>query len=135
MEKTLKRLVREQLIIDEQEVIKRLLPRIKRLIGLTKDGKILFIVSRNQVPKIYQVLLYLVGKRLAHIAELTESPDASIKEISNALGFPENYTRALLSELLSKGLIKRSDAGLYQVELLKVEEAILLVESKLGESQ
>jgi len=73
----------------------------------------------------------LLGKRLADLAELVDSPDASIKELSSALGFAENYTRALLSELLTKGLIIRSDSGLYTIQLTKLEEIVRFLESKL----
>ena len=68
----------------------------------------------------------MLGKRLANLAELVDSPDASIKELSSALGFAENYTRALLSEL-----IIRSDSGLYTIQLTKLEEIVRFLESKL----
>jgi len=131
MEEDLKELIKEQLVVDEQEIVRKLLPRIKQFIGFTKEGKIIFMADMSRIPKIYHVLLYLLGKRLANLAELVDSPDASIKELSSALGFPENYTRALLSELLAKGLIMRSNSGLYTIQLTKLEEIMRLLESKL----
>lgn len=131
MEKPLKDLIRENLLVDEQEIIRRILPRVKRLVGFTREGKIIFMTDMSRIPKIYQILLYLLGKRLANLAELADSPDASIKELSSALGFAENYTRALLSELLARGLIARSELGLYNVELARLEEIAHLIESKL----
>ena len=131
MSKPLKELIREQLIIDEQSIISDVLPKVRELVRLTKDGKPVIVADKSRIPKIYHVLLYLVGKKLAHLAELTDSPEASIKEISSALDFPENYTRALLSELLSKGLIKRSERGLYVAETMRIREIVFMIESKL----
>jgi len=109
--KPLKELIREQLIIDEQSIIRDILPKVKELIRLTKDGKPVIVADKSRIPKIYHVLLFLIGKKLAYLAELTDSPEASIKEISSTLDFPENYTRALLSELLSKGLSREAKGG------------------------
>jgi len=131
MSKPLKELIREQLIIDEQSIISDILPKVRELIRLTKDGKPLIVADKSRIPKIYHVLLYLVGKKLAYLAELTDSPEASIKEISSTLDFPENYTRALLSELLSKGLIRRSERGLYVAETMRIREIVSMIESKL----
>ena len=131
MNKTLKELIREQLMIDEQNLISDVLPKAKEFIRLTKDGKPVIIADRSRIPKIYHVLLYLFGKKLAYLAELTDSPGASIKEISSALDFPENYTRALLSELLSKGFIERSERGIYVAETMRMKEAISTIEAKL----
>jgi len=131
MNKTLKELIREQLMIDEQNLISDVLPKAKEFIRLTKDGKPVIIADRSRIPKIYHVLLYLFGKKLAYLAELTDSPGASIKEISSALDFPENYTRALLSELLSKGFIERSERGIYVAETMRMKEAISMIEAKL----
>jgi len=131
MNKSLKELIREQLMIDEQNIISDVLPRAKEFIRLTKDGKPVIVADRSRIPKIYHVLLYLFGKKLAYLAELTDSPGASIKEISSALDFPENYTRALLSELLSKGFIERSERGIYVAETMRMKEAISTIEAKL----
>ncbi len=57
MEKGLKELIREELIVDEQEIIRRILPRVKQLIGFTKEGKIIFMTDTSKIPKIYHVLL------------------------------------------------------------------------------
>ena len=131
MNKSLKELIREQLMIDEQSIISDVLPKAKEFIRLTKDGKPVIVADRSRIPKIYHVLLYLFGKKLAYLAELTDSPGASIKEISSALDFPENYTRALLSELLSKGFIERSERGIYVAETMRMKEAISTIEAKL----
>ena len=128
----LKNVIKKELIMNEQEIIMEILPKVKRLIRLTNDGKVILVADKSRIPKIYQLLLYLIGKRLAKMAELVESPDASIKELSEELGFPENYTRALLSELSSKNLITRSEKGLYNVKPLQIQEAISIIESKLG---
>ncbi|OYT66835.1 MAG: hypothetical protein B6U65_04680 [Candidatus Wolframiiraptor sp. EX4484-121] len=131
MNRSLKELIREQLMIDEQNIISDVLPKAKEFIRLTKDGKPVIIADRSRIPKIYHVLLYLFAKKLAYLAELTDSPGASIKEISSALDFPENYTRALLSELLSKGFIQRSERGIYVAETMRMKEAISTIEAKL----
>ena len=135
MEKPLKDLIREELTVDEQEIVRRILPRVKRFIGFTKEGKIIFMADASKLPRIYWILIYVLGKRLANLAELVDSPNASIKELSDALGFAENYTRAFLSELFERGLITRSDSGLYNVGLTKLEEIMRLLESKLEKTE
>ena len=107
------------------------MPKVKELIRLTKNGKPVIVADKSRIPKIYHVLLFLIGKKLAYLAELTDSPEASIKEISSTLDFPENYTRALLSELLSKGLIKRSERASYAAETMEIREIIPMIKSKL----
>ena len=79
MNKSLKELIREQLMIDEQNIISDVLPKAKEFIRLTKDGKPVIIADRSRIPKIYHVLLYLFAKKLAYLAELTDSPEPLLR--------------------------------------------------------
>ncbi|MCL7389077.1 MAG: hypothetical protein LZ173_03975 [Thaumarchaeota archaeon] len=70
------------------------------MIGLTKNGKIIFKINRRKISISDQILLYLAGKKLAYEAELVESDTCSITELRDELGINEKVIGARLSELI-----------------------------------
>lgn len=133
MTETLKELIRKELVIDEEKALKEIISRVKKFLKLTNEGKIVFTIDRSRLPKLYHILLYLIGKRLAYIADLTTAPEATIQELSKELGFAENYTRALLSELSNKDLIKKSEKDQYTITIDSIEKVLTIIESRIGE--
>lgn len=124
--------IRKKLLI-ESEITDEILDKASKLIGLTKDGKIIFKVDRGKLSMADQILLYLVAKKLAHEAELVDRDSCSTSELSRELGIPMKVVAARLSELLKKGFVERLEIGTYRVSPIAVSETINRLEGLLSE--
>ncbi|MEM0382643.1 MAG: hypothetical protein QW059_06115 [Nitrososphaerota archaeon] len=120
-----------ELIIDEKELSAALIDRAKRLIRLTRDGKVIFMVPVDRIPVWGRVLLYLVGKRLAREIGLIETDVATIEEISTAIGSDYFSVAARLNELKNQYLVSTVERGGYIVQLAKLQDILERVEKTL----
>ncbi|MDJ0274997.1 MAG: hypothetical protein QXP81_04355 [Nitrososphaerota archaeon] len=88
----------------------------KRFIQLTEDGTVILTVDRSLVTQTELILLYLVGRKLAHIAGLVDSPAARLRDIAEALSLPATTVSPRLANCVRYGEIKRGAAG-YEIAI------------------
>lgn len=124
--------IKEMLVVDEEKILEELLRKARKFIALTKDGKVYFQVERTRIPKLFQVALYLVAKKFAYEAGIRQSESVTIEEISRDLGETEKMISAMLSELLSRGLIDMIERGVYSVSLPQIQLILSEVEQKMS---
>jgi len=122
--------IRKKLVI-ESEITDEVIDKASRLIGLTKEGKIIFKIDRGRLSIADQVLLYLIAKRLAYEAELVDRDSCSLSELAQELGISVRVVAARLSELLRKNLVERLETGTYRVSPLAISETINRLEGLL----
>jgi hypothetical protein len=60
--------VREKLTVNEGWLLDSELDALRNYIGLTEDGKVIFMVDRSKLSQRHRILLYAIGKYLAHEA-------------------------------------------------------------------
>ncbi|MDW7977380.1 MAG: hypothetical protein RMH74_01090 [Candidatus Caldarchaeum sp.] len=121
----------KELIIDEKELSAALVERAKRFIRLTRDGKVVFMVPKDKLPLRSQILLYLMGKRLARELGLVEKDVASIEEVSGAVGAEYFSVAARLKELKDQYMVLAVERGGYTVQLAKLQELLDSVEKSI----
>ncbi|MCS7137428.1 MAG: hypothetical protein NZ941_03555 [Candidatus Caldarchaeum sp.] len=121
----------KELIIDEKELSAALVERAKRFIRLTRDGKVVFMVPKDKLTLRSQILLYLMGKRLARELGLVEKDVASIEEVSGAVGAEYFSVAARLKELKDQYMVLAVERGGYTVQLAKLQELLDSVEKSI----
>ncbi|MCS7137584.1 MAG: hypothetical protein NZ941_04350 [Candidatus Caldarchaeum sp.] len=121
----------KELIIDEEELSAALVDRARRFIRLTRDGRVVFMVPKDKLPLRSQILLYLMGKRLARELGLVEKDVASIEEISGAVGAEYFSVAARLKELKDQYMVLAVERGGYTVQLAKLQELLDSVEKSI----
>ncbi|RLF99565.1 MAG: hypothetical protein DRN49_04210 [Thaumarchaeota archaeon] len=124
--------IKEELI-EPEELPLELIDRIKAMIRLTRDGKILFLFDRRKISSADLILLYLAGKKLANIAGLIESASAKLDEISKELGLPKGTVAPRLEERRCEGEVVRVERGIYEITSIGIINVVNRVESQLTE--
>jgi hypothetical protein len=117
--------VRQKLTVDEGESSDWQLDALKNYIGLTRDGKVIFQVERSKLSQRHRILLYAIGKYLAHEAGYASEPHVTIEELANELGLRFTDTGIKCSELWREGLLLSTEKG-YRVLLHRAVETILV---------
>jgi len=118
----------EKLIIDEGELSEVLIDRLRKFIRLTRNGEVVFVIPKDQLPVKAQVLLYLAGKKIARELELTKTDTAGIEEIAIALAADYFTVAGGLNELKNQRLVFAVERGSYTVQLSMLREILDIVE-------
>jgi len=117
--------VRQKLTIDEGELMDAQLDALRKYIGLTKDGKVVFKVDKSKLSQRHRILLYAIGKYLAHEANYVTEPHVTLEELVNELGLGYMAASARCSELRREGLLLSVERGMFRVLIRPVIEKVL----------
>ena len=128
----LKEKLKRELLLEE-EITSEQLERIKRFIRLTNKGQVVFVVPREKLPLRDQILLYLLGKKLAQEAGLADKDSASIEEVGNGLGVDYFQVAARLSDLKTQHYVLAAERGEYIVILERLNEILDRLEKLIQE--
>ncbi|BAJ51386.1 hypothetical protein CSUB_C1535 [Candidatus Caldarchaeum subterraneum] len=120
-------------LVIEEEISPEHVEKIKRFIRLTKKGQIVFVTPKEKLPLRGQILLYLLGKKLAKELELVDKESASNEEISRGLDADYFQVTARLSELKSQNYVLSVERGEYIIVLARLKEILDRLESMIQE--
>jgi len=113
--------IREKLTVDEAEVIDRTLDRLSKLIGLTKNGKVVFKVDRGKTTTKTLLALYMAGKHMAKQAGYVEDDTVSMDELARELGTDPRIAAARASDLRREGKLINVGRGSYIINPSAIE--------------
>ena len=118
--------VRQKLTVEEGELLgDEQLDALSKYIGLTRDGKVIFKVDKNKLTQKQMILLYAIGKHLAHEARYTTDPTVTVEELVNELGLGYAVTTSRCSELRREGLLLSVERGKYRALIRQAIEKVL----------
>ena len=117
--------VRQKLTVDESTLLDDHLDRLSRFIGLTADGKVVFKVDKGALTQRHLILLYAIGKYLAHEAGYAKEPYVTVEELMDELGLDIRVLSARCSELKREGLLVSPERGKYRALIRPAIEKVL----------
>ena len=106
--------IKEMLVVDEGQLAKEMLERIRQHLGLTPKGQV-YIREPRRYRQRDQVLLYLAGARYSADAGLRQSEESSLSEICENLGLESRAAAARLTELRNEGKVESPSRGEYRL--------------------
>ena len=111
----------ENIETNLQDAIEPELGRIKDVFQ-DIDGEI--VPSNNTISIAKQICSITIGKAVASIAGKRDNAEISIEEFYSAIDDDEKNIRANLSNMKSKGFLKKVEQGKYKVNPSKVSELL-----------
>ena len=122
----LKKRIREEMTVNYIDVLERNLERVKKYILVTNEGKIDLLI-KDEVENKEKILLYLIGKMYAKVAELSETEQVGNKELITELSMPEGSVKPILKSLREKGMINhvKEEKNVFHSIKLNLIERIL----------
>ncbi len=107
------------LVFDEEKAFANMVERLDNFFKITKDGTVL--LKKDIQEKLYLILVYLIGRRVAKILELIKEDAFTLGELSVLTGLSSQR----LVELLSKSkYITYVGRGSYSLNSLFIEEIL-----------
>lgn len=110
----LKKWIEEELTVSEISDLVKNKDRVKEVIRITKDGKILFNVDLTKLSAKQIVCLYMIGKVYARVAGYVDTESVSNRELL-ALNMPEGTIGYTLKELRDERTIVAEKAGIHRI--------------------
>lgn len=117
-------LIREKLVVSQEDIFSNLLDRIQHYIILDSIGDVHFRIDKRQLNQRTAIALYLVGKFFAHKADLVENPEASLEKLAAFINTDEKTVSSRLSELRKDGKVQQVSRGHYRVNYIQIENIL-----------
>jgi len=117
MEKTeeqdIKSLIRKELVRTKEDIQRDILESVKELKKLITiedgTGKI-FILDKNKYKNMQKIEILMMGKYVAHLAEIINNSEADIQTIAEELDIPKTTLSAPLGNLVKKNILRKNEA-------------------------
>jgi hypothetical protein len=116
-EHDLKQRIIDEMTVDHRNVLEKNLELAKRLVRITRDGKV-DLLSRDDLNGKEQILLYLIGKLYAKEAGFVDTAEVGSEELKTELCFPEGSLFPWLKWLREENKIKRVKKGRYSYHIV-----------------
>lgn len=129
----LKERIREEMMADYANILERNFELAKQFIHVTSDGKV-DVLLRDKLTGKEQILLYLIGKLYAKLADYTPTEDVGNKELVNELGIPIGSLLPWLKTLRDSNKIRSIKRGKYTnhvIPISLVERVLRFVDKKI----
>ena len=125
--------VLSELLYDEVEEFEKLVPKVKKIVRIKKDGTPIIVCDRRRLSKSELIVCYLIGKFFAKKLELVDADSATNKELSEALKINERVIAARLNDLRNEGLVEQVARGEHKISTVDLEFFLDKILEKVGE--
>ncbi len=123
----------EELLYDEEEEFERLVPKVKKIVKVKKDGTPVIVCNKRTLSQSEQIMCYLIGKFFAKKLELTETDSVTNKELSQALKIDERVVAARLKDLRDEDLVEQVTRGEHRISTVNLESFLDKILEKIRE--
>lgn len=130
MSETLKERIIKEMTVDYSNVLEKNFTLAKKMIKITKNGKV-DIINKNKFTGKEQIQLYLIGKLYAKEAGFTRTESVSNKELIEELGMPKGSVDPWTKYLRDHKKIRAVQSGIHTVPVNLLERVLKKMEKKL----
>jgi len=116
----LRKWVKEELTVTEIDNLAKNKDKVKQLVGITTDGRIVFKVDASNFLAKEVICLYMIGKAYALIAGYVETETVTNKELIEALRLPEGTIAYTLKDLRDEKLVIAERTGIHRISHDKI---------------
>jgi predicted transcriptional regulator len=137
---TSERKILEKLLVDESEVLLRLVEKSEKLFKIDrKSGEIIFVCKPKDLSDREKIAVVLLARSFASTLGLAKSQGLKNAELADRLGLPEKSVRARISELKDLRMVDSSSAGEHHIMQANAEvlldDVLKKVERPKGQKQ
>jgi len=136
--KPLKQRVLDEMRYAAEDMLDKCFERSREIVRIRENGRI-FVLSKDLLDGQRTLLSYLLGKRYAYAADLSETYKASVEELAEETGLNRNSIPVWLGELKDKGLVEgdRGDGRrvYHYLKESRIEDALKMIQEKLTGGQ
>lgn len=123
----------EELLIDKKQKVENIVKKAKDLIGIDKEtGDVVIMVSRSKLRDEDLIGLHLIGKFFASELGLSESPSATVKELSEKTGIKQAVVSARLHDLKLLGYVRSPRRGEHEFIFSRMSEFLDSIRERIG---
>jgi hypothetical protein len=111
----------EQMLIDDEEVLQRVVGKAKRVFNLDRSGNVIFRVSKSKLTQRQQVAMQLLARYIASELSIADSDLMTANELAESLTADTPSVSARLHELKQQRVAESPERGHFRISILGVE--------------
>ena len=130
---SLKAKILDEMMTDYRSALEKNFQIAKQLIKISKEGKVEVLFSEKLSTE-NKICLYLIGKAYTQEAELTDTNEASAKELMDDLGIIKGSFYPVIKRLRDKNKIDQIRRGKYtyfSIPSNRIERILLKINKKI----
>lgn len=130
---SLKAKILDEMMTDYRSALEKNFQIAKQLIKISKEGKVEVFFSEKLSTE-NKICLYLIGKAYTQEAELTDTNEASAKELMDDLGIIKGSFYPVIKRLRDKNKIDQIRRGKYtyfSIPSNRIERILLKINKKI----
>jgi len=128
----LKKWIKEELTVSPVDDLVNSKDKVKEVLGISSDGKIVFKVNLAKLTARETISLYMIGKVYAKVAGYVDTEAVTNKELIEELKLPEGTIGYTLKELQDERIIVAEKAGIHRILYAKIGRILDTVLEKTG---
>lgn len=129
---TLKEKILNEMIVDHSDALEKNFERVKKLIAITKTGKVDITIDKAKLGGEDLIRLYCMGKLYSKESGLSKNVDVHYSELMDELGIKKGSVLPWLKNLRDNNFLKSEKKGIHYMPLNMVERTIDDINKKLG---
>lgn len=133
-EEDLKEWIKREITISEEDVLSLHKARLAKILGVTREGKVLFRIDKNQLDAVAQIGACLLGRLLAKLAGYTDEDFVTNKELEDWLKMPSGTVRGRLTGMREEGMAESVGPGRHRIPANSIPSLLDYVEKQLNGS-
>lgn len=126
----LKKKILAEMTVDYSSTLEKNFSLAKELVRITSTGTV-DLIKKEKLTGVEKILIYLIGKRYAKEAGLTESEQVANKELYEELGIKVGSALPWLKTLRDEGKIE-SKEGKHAIKVNLIESILKDISNKYG---
>ncbi len=119
-----KRELLQEILIDDESLLERIVGKAKKVFKVDKRGNIIFLVSRAKLNQRQEIAMALLGRYFAAELDICDSDIMTADEIAEIVAPDTPSVRARLNELKRERVVESPARGQFRVSILGVEKIL-----------
>ena len=125
--------VKKELTVTREDYLIRNKDKVKKVIGITMNGEVLFKVDVERLAAREVICLYMIGKVYANLAGYVDTEIVTNKELIETLKMPEGTVKYTLKELRDDKFIVAEKPGFHRIIYNKIGGILETIVKKIEE--
>lgn len=121
--------IKEELVTDTATVLEAHLDDVKGFLEIHQDGTVVIANDYREIDAENQILIYLIGQRYAHEADLADSDTLSTNFFYEKFDASDRTVRNWLQSLRETGLASKKKQSEHRIVVENIPDTIKRIEN------
>jgi predicted HTH transcriptional regulator len=120
-------------MIDEEDMLQRLVARSAKFFKIDKSGNIVFLIPTSRLTQRQTIALVSLGRYFAAELGILEGDAVTADDLQPYVDVDKKSITARLADLKKEGVVQTTERGKFRVSILGISKVLDELETAAGE--